>query len=85
MTEIETRLMQALDALSEQLQQTTKRLESMTKNYGILVQRIESLESAINSYANSNQRMIEKWTEQQASQSALEQQLQRLREQLGSG
>ncbi|WP_312283812.1 hypothetical protein [Candidatus Igneacidithiobacillus taiwanensis] len=85
MTEIETRLMTALDALSEQLQQTTKRLETMTRNYEALSKRMQSLETSINSYRNSNQSMIEKWNEQQASQSALEQQLKRLREQLGSG
>lgn len=82
MTELETRLVKVLDALSGQLEALEKRLETMTKNYRILSQQIDGLLQRTGQTESVQQSLLEQLRTVQEQQSALVEPLEQLRRRL---
>ena len=82
MTELETRLVKVLDALSGQVEALEKRLETMTKNYRILSQQIDGLLQRTAQTESVQQSLLEQLRTVQEQHSALVKPLEQLQRQL---
>ena len=83
MTEIERRLLEALSALSGQVEALTTRLETMTNNYRVLSNRMEALEKQLNGIGKGEADLIESLQDFVRQQSVLQTSVEELRNELG--
>lgn len=84
MSEIEQRLLEALNALSEHVEGLEGRLSTMTENYRILSRQIEGISKRINQSESANWSLLEQLRSLQEQQSSLIEPLEQLQKQLGT-
>ena len=82
MTELETRLVQALDGLSQQLEGLEHRLQTMTRNYQILSGQMQDLTAQLAHTGTQHNDLMQRLDDMQSAQTGLEQSLSVLQAQL---
>ncbi len=75
MTELETKLLNALTGLTKHVESLESRLQGMTKNYGILSKGLEALEKQVLGTGEMHRILTSQLESSQSSQTVLLQQL----------
>jgi uncharacterized protein involved in exopolysaccharide biosynthesis len=84
MTELESRLVKALDTLSGYVDGLEKRLDGMTRNYQLLSKQMEALSEQLRSTENAHSLLMQGLEIERQDQQRLEAQLTALQDQLSS-
>jgi prefoldin subunit 5 len=84
MTELENRLVKALDTLSGYVEGLEKRLEGMTKNYQVLSRRMQGLSEQLEAIGNAHSLLMQGLETERHDQQRLEAQLTALQKQLSA-
>jgi chromosome segregation ATPase len=84
MTELETRLVKALDTLSGYVEDVEKRLDGMTRNYQLLSRQMKVLSEQLRSTEDAHSRLMQSLEIERQDQQRLEAQLTALQKQLSA-